>query len=230
MGPPSFNPDGGYYNFLRGNIADLPRLPKLHGLPSNSYLKAIDNDALPFTPDGIYEDYAELEDAEPVPCGRRNTTLYEHCRHQAKRCADIDAQILEAKRFRERCEDPASIGNLEVIKTATSAWKMEIEGRNWIGGGVVAIRHTEIDTLAYTDHAAFAVLSVLRRHHWGGTFVVANSMAEQFGMGPKRFAQIRAKLERLGLIVRVADATPWSPASYRWPDAAQRSRYAGRLR
>jgi hypothetical protein len=152
MAPPSFNPDGGYYNIIRGSLDDLQRLPRLHALPRSSYLAA--NDDLPFVPDGVYDDDAnqdggyaddaEPDDAGPVPCGQRNTTLCRHCLRLAKRCSDLDALIAEAKRFRdERCEHPASVPDAEVIAAAAWAWRIEVLGLNRMGSTrrVAADRH-----------------------------------------------------------------------------------------
>ena len=75
--------------------------------------------------------------------------------------------------------------------------------------------HALIDELIGESQDAFILLTLLQRHHWGRSFVLANAMADQLGWTRKRFAAARTLLERLGFIQMVAPASFRSPAVYR---------------
>jgi hypothetical protein len=69
------------------------------------------------------------------------------------------------------------------------------------------------------DPDAFILLTLLRRHHWGREFVVANAMATTMppnGWPRKRFAETRSRLETYGEIEMVRRPKRHSPAVYRF--------------
>ena len=59
--------------------------------------------------------------------------------------------------------------------------------------------HVVIDKLIGESQDAFVLLTLLQRHHWGRSFVLANAMASQLGWTRKRFAEARQLLQALGL-------------------------------
>jgi hypothetical protein len=48
--------------------------------------------------------------------------------------------------------------------------------------------HRLIDELIGESQDAFILHTLLKRHHWGRDFAVANAMADQLGWTRKRFA------------------------------------------
>jgi hypothetical protein len=110
-----------------------------------------------------------------------------------------------------------SSGDDVIVSTANSAWRYEQEGRNLIGRGrAVVTPHALIDELIGESQDAFILLTLLQRHHWGRSFVLANAMADQLGWTrKKRFASARTLLHALGFIQIVAPASFRAPAFYR---------------
>jgi hypothetical protein len=87
-------------------------------------------------------------------------------------------------------------GSTPLVATAASAWGYTTKGRNWFGNGQVVTSHAEVDELMAQAPDAFLLLTKLRRHNWGGAFIIANAMSETMGWSRKRFAAARAELER----------------------------------
>jgi hypothetical protein len=109
----------------------------------------------------------------------------------------------------------------EVLKVVAGAWAKEIAGENWFGrGGRVIASAAEVDDLLPNHPDAFVLLMILRRHHWGRPFVIANAMAETMpggGWHRKRLASARSALERLGQIEKLRPASKrYGPALYQF--------------
>ena len=108
------------------------------------------------------------------------------------------------------------LGDDVIVSTANSAWRYEQGGRNLVGRGrAVVTPHALIDELIGESQDAFILFTLLQRHHWGRSFVLANAMADQLGWTRKRFASARTLLQVLGFIQMVAPASFRSPAIYR---------------
>ena len=75
--------------------------------------------------------------------------------------------------------------------------------------------HALIDELIGESQDAFVLLTLLQRHHWGRSFVLADAMADQLGWTRKRFAAAGSLLQALGFIQMVTPANFRSPAIYR---------------
>jgi hypothetical protein len=107
-----------------------------------------------------------------------------------------------------------------VVKTAISAWDYTERGENWFGcGRRVITTHDEIDRLLHDHPDAFMLLMMLRRHHWGREFVVANEMAQHMpagGWARKRFVAARRHLIEIGAIALVQPVKQHMPAVYRF--------------
>ena len=75
--------------------------------------------------------------------------------------------------------------------------------------------HALIDELIGESQDAFILLTLIQRHHWGRSFVLANAMADQLGWTRKRLAFARTLLQALGFVQMVAPARFRAPAFYR---------------
>lgn len=192
----------GSYQFLSGGLDDLDSLPALAGLPSDIIVPPANSSAAPIKSDE----------------GRRNDGLWRYCMAQARGCPSLDSLLSKARNRNEELMPP--LPDAEVCKIASSAWKYESEGRNFIGGGSSAIlRHTVIDRLAAGDPHAFSLYAVLQRHHWErDEFAIANSMAETLGWHVDRLRAARAALLSAGVIrcVHPGGKGPRDPPLYGW--------------
>ena len=189
VAPPSVAQKG-TYQIISGSLDDLANLPPIHGVL-----------------DGLRTE-VRLEE------GRRNNTIFRFALEQTRHCNSFDA-LLDVIRTRNiDCEPPLSDDVL--ISTAKSAWRYEQEGRNLVGRGrAVVTPHAVIDELIGESQDAFVLLTLLQRHHWGRSFVLANAMADQLGWTRKRFAAARSLLQAFGFIQLVMPASFRSPALYR---------------
>ena len=116
------------------------------------------------------------------------------------------------------CEQPLS--DIEVIKTASSAWGYEMRRENLKGrGGAVVICNSVIDALI-DDADAWCLYGKLRRHHWGRDFALSKPMAESMGWTVPRWKRARDKLVEVGEIIciRPGGRGPKDPPIYRLRD------------
>jgi len=191
VAPPSMGARG-QYRIIEGTLADLAGLPVLRNAPV-----AI-----------------QREDAAVGP-GSRNDTLWRHCMEEARFCDDFEAMLDVARTHNAGMAPPLS--DAEVVKTARSAWGYTERGENRIGAGkVILSTHDEIDGLLHEHPDAFVLLQILRRHHWGRDFVVANAMAEDMpggGWARKRLAVARQHLEAIGELELVRPASTYHGAA-----------------
>ncbi|MEV8468013.1 hypothetical protein AB0T83_14650 [Fluviibacterium sp. DFM31] len=108
----------------------------------------------------------------------------------------------------------------EVLRVVASAWEYETQGKNWFGiGGRVNFAADEVDDLAAQYPRAFALLSLLRRHHWGRDFYLTKSYAASIGWAPNTLKAARDALATAGLIICVhpGGKGPNDPPVYRFP-------------
>ena len=115
------------------------------------------------------------------------------------------------------CTVPLPEHELEAV--ARSAWKYEAEGRNLVGRGkAVVISHNIIDRVMANSPDAFYLLMILKRHHWGRDFALANAMAAAIGWRLSRWRLARDILVRLGLIACLHEGGmgPNDPPIYSW--------------
>ena len=178
----------GEYSFIEGSLDDLDLLPVMRGLDSDMYARAAQIPARPIQP--------PCQEANPAGEGVRNNELWRFCMQQLSlKEHDIDAIVAAAIIRNTTFNPPLPEG--EVVKVAASAWGRTAQGRNWFGNGTVALRHDEVDELP--QDAAW-LLTKLRRHNWGETFIVAQAMAETLGWTVKRLIAAKGELERRGKI------------------------------
>lgn len=156
--------------------------------------------------------------AQPKKEGKWNDTLFLFCLKQAHACDDIDT-LLDVAQTRNREFFPP-MPDAEVLKVVKSAWGYTERGENWFGvGRVVTVTHDIVDKLAATDPHALALLSILKRHHWGRPeFVLAKSMAKSLGWTEERFKAARDRLVESGLIfcIRPGGRGRNDPPVYGW--------------
>ena len=189
VAPPSISAKGAY-QIISGTLDDLANLPPIH--------LVLD----------------DLRTEGRIAEGKRNNSIFrfalEHARH-----SDAYDALLDVMRTRNMDCEP-QLPDEVIISTAKSAWRYEREGRNLVGAGrSVVTPHSVIDELIGESQDAFVLLTLLQRHHWGRSFVLANAMAHQLGWSRKRFAATRVFLEALGFIQLMVPASFRSPAVYR---------------
>jgi hypothetical protein len=189
VAPPSLSAKG-QYQIIVGSLDDLANLPPIHAVLDSLRIEA------------------RIEE------GKRNNTIFQFALEQARHCDTFDT-LLDVMRTRNMDCEPQLTDDV-LVSTAKSAWRYEQDGRNLIGRGrAVVTPHALIDELIGESQDAFILLTLLQRHHWGRSFVLANAMADQLGWTRKRFAAARTLLERLEFIQMVAPASFRSPAIYR---------------
>jgi len=203
--PPSVRPSGAHqgkaYEFAAGSWDDLKDLPPIRpgALGGNAGRNGPDpgSDPVPL---------------RSVSVGYRNDMLFRACLQQAPHCDTLDdlidvARTIAADNF-EIAPDQA-FPDREIRKTAASAWKYEIEGRNWAARrtAVVQLPVTVIAELA-TSGNALVLLGHLLHFHAGRTepFALADKAmaAHEVIPGwrdPKRYARARSVLVEKGFLV-----------------------------
>jgi hypothetical protein len=187
VAPPSMGTVG-RYEFIRGSLADIDRLPAIR------------------LPEQLRRPQEARRPRDAVSHGRRNDTMFRYALQQARHVDDLEALIdVVQTRNQESCVDPLSIE--EISRLAASAWRYQQQGRNFIAGGGNLVVNTfeEVDTLAAVDPDAFALLCILRRYHYGhDRFTIAKIMAKNsLGWTGRRFSSARDLLLDRGLIVCV---------------------------
>src|SRR5262249_26540374 len=175
----------GRYEFLKGSLADLDRLPVARAI-------RIEQPKESFT--------GERERSLVIREGERNDTLFHYALAQAPYVDDLDA-LLDVVRTRNmECEPPLS--DTEVVGIATSAWRYQEEERNLVGRGrAFVVSNADYERL-HEEGGDDAVLLYchLRCHHWGRDFVLSKAMAASMRWGLRKWRGARDALERLGFI------------------------------
>jgi len=203
--PPSIRPTGEHagkvYGFREGSWEDLARLPTLK-------------------PGSLYDG-----DKGYVPDGQRGDTLFKHCLRQVRHCDDVDTLLDVARTFNVNACVP-ELPDAEVVKTARSAWKIQQDGKNRVGGPPqVVLPATDIDRFAQAANGADALmlLTFLKCNHGGRHepfALVVDAMKEANvlgGWGRDRYRNAIKTLMKLSYLVRVhvGGRGPNSPHKYR---------------
>jgi len=192
------------YELIQGSLADLGGLPRMRRIEAP--------DAPPVT---TGEPSGNL-----TPIGQRNDVLWRFCMAKVRACRRID-ELMEAAKQTNQTSFYEPLPDSEVLRVVASAWSKQLSGENWFGEGKrVAFSHEEIDALLFTDPDAFALLTILRRNHWGRQFVAANAMAAIMpggGWTIKRLASARKSLESRGVIEVIRAASTYhGPTLYQF--------------
>jgi hypothetical protein len=187
--PPSARQDGARYEFVRGAIADLDRLP-----PVKAGALVVQN--APLT----------TGSAGPViPEGRRNDTLFRIAMVEARSCETIGE--LESRMWLRNEACRPSLDFREVKALVASAWNYTERGQNFVGkGSRVYLEIAELENLIATPDA-MALLLALRKAHAlrQEQFAISPrglASAGQFqGWSERRLRNARERLVGLGLLL-----------------------------
>ncbi len=196
VAPPSVGAVG-RYEFLQGNLTDLNRLPVAR-IPQ------------PKRPQSTLRDHSGIAE------GERDNTLFKHALSHAPFVDDLDALIDVVRTRNMDCMPP--LPEAQVLKIASSAWNYEQDGRNLAGRGqAVVTSHGLIDGLMHENPDAFLLLMLLKRHHWGRGFFIANAMASTMpggGWTVRRLQAARKTLIKKSYIELVRPGGYRSPPLY----------------
>lgn len=194
----------GSYSIIEGTLDDLASLPTMRQLADA--VAPTETDVAPSVKAG----------SGGVPVGQRNSWLWRELMRAARDCPDQAALVEVAGQLNKRCAE--TLPDDEVLRTVGSAWDKTANGENWCGEGRVAFSPSLIDNLLDQDPDAFVLLAILKRHHWGRQFVVANAMAEHMPKGGwtrQRLAAARRCLISIGHIIEVRPSSSFhGPAIY----------------
>jgi hypothetical protein len=198
--PPSRTPNG-QYEFVRGNLSDLSKLPPFKGVvPPRRPLAA------------LY--------GQPSPSGQtattvaRNNALWHACMRRAHGIANFDELLAFARATNAGFAPPME--ESEVMKVAESAWGYTERGENWFAQHGAYFPIEEFTTFLL-DQDAFFLLFFLRAHNgpWA-TFMCTNSLGEKFGWDIRRMRAARSRLIEIGYLMVVHQAVSGHPALYTW--------------
>jgi hypothetical protein len=188
--PPTIRPDGGRYRFRTGGLADLGRLPPIKA------------GAL----DGLGQS-APVVPLHGVREGHRNSTLLKAALRHARHADDLDTLVDAVLTTNDTFMPP--LPPAEAERVARSAWRLQIEGRNWSGStGHAIITGAEARACFRVSHGedAIALLTLLRLSHAGSHRpfpVAAEAMAEAdliTGWGPRRYWRAARILMEVGML------------------------------
>jgi bifunctional DNA primase/polymerase-like protein len=198
--PPSITASG-RYEFIRGNLDDLDRLPPFRGL----------------VPPPLRQDVKEsvVEEAPKVSAGTRNRELWRTCMRRAHVCANLDELLAFARAVNAYYQPPME--DAEVMDIAKNAWRYTERGQNRFGQHGAYFPIEEVSALLH-DQDAFTLLAFLRAHNgpWA-QFMIANSLHERLEWPRKRLAAARRRLLDGGYIEQIRTASQHRPALFQWP-------------
>jgi hypothetical protein len=181
----------GRYQFIEGNITDLDRLPHIQHTPPLA------------------------SDAPPTQRGTRNRDLFRHCMKAARHCDTLDDLLDVAMTFNNQLLEP--LDDTEAIKVATSAWRYEETGQNYVGQHGAFFTTSEALRLINTDQDAFLLLGFLRAANKpDAVFPVANGLTKSLGWRRQRLAAARSRLIASGYITPVRKAFTGHAGLFRW--------------
>jgi hypothetical protein len=204
--PPSVHLSGARYALAEGSWSDLARLPRLRPSALLSPAPAVNGNGQAFA---------------GVNRGTRNNTLFNALRRDAPHCDDLVTLLDVARTINGEFDEP--LLDAEVCKTASSVWKMQCDGRNWLGRrAVVQVESSLIDRLLAAGHAdAFALWARLRQRHWNRpSFAISpKAMAQAKVIGdwsPRRYAAARDVLEQHNVISVLNRGGRWPGDASKW--------------
>jgi hypothetical protein len=210
VAPPSRGTKG-QYQIVQGKLDDLDRLPTMKGvkIPLNKKQNTLLLSPSPSLPEG-----------EKSADGPRNDRLWRECMKMARGCRNIEELMVNAMDLNQQYYEPLPAD--EVLKIVASAWGYEVAGKNWFGHGQrVVVGHSIVDELAAADPRAYALFSLLMRHHWGRDFHLTKAYAATLGWAEKTMRAARDALVERGLIecIHRGGRGPGDPPLYRFTQA-----------
>jgi hypothetical protein len=190
VAPPSVRPAGEYagksYTFLTGTWDDINSLPKVRSGSVPAREKVADHSR------------------NTIGEGSRNDTLFRELLRQARHCDDFNALLDVAVPINETFLPPMS--DAEVVKTATSAWKKEQDGFNWVGGPSQVVLTDGVHSPLIQHSAALSLYYLLKSSHGARVepFAICSEAMHECdviqGWGPKRYTNARRTLVELGFL------------------------------
>ncbi|MGN6451396.1 MAG: bifunctional DNA primase/polymerase, partial [Brucella intermedia] len=171
VAPPSKGSKG-QYQLVEGSLDDLTELPSMSVSISDPNKKH--NTLSLLSPPDISEGITSRIE------GKRNNELWRHSMKIARGCRRLEELMEKTMKRNQDFYEPLPAD--EVLRIVASAWGYETEGKNWFGHGArVIVAHDIVDSLAASDPRAFALLSLLMRHHWGREFYLTKAYAGTIG-------------------------------------------------
>jgi hypothetical protein len=194
-----------------GGLVVVPpsiRLSGVHAGMSYTLLSGTWNDVdiLPFAKLGSLPTHNEtpVHSIQAVKKGHRNDFLHSQLLKQAQVCDDFDALLDVARTLNEGFSPPLT--DTEVIKTAHSAWNLQVTGRNWSGTEPrIVLVATEWMFLAQYPYA-LALYGVLKALHMGRMepFAICSEAMWKakviLGWGEQRYTKARQWLVKNGFL------------------------------
>jgi hypothetical protein len=211
VAPPSRGRKG-QYQIISGTLDDLDNLPKMRGLKIDPNKKQNTSSSPSSLPPSANTNSKDVE--------ARNNALWRDCMKIVRGCRNIEELMVKAMDKNREYYQPLPAD--EVLKIVASAWSYEVEGKNWFGHGHrVVVGHSIVDQLAAADPRAYALFSLLQRHHWGRDFHLTKSYAAALGWAINTFRAARDILLERGLIecIHAGGRGPNDPPVYRFTKA-----------
>lgn len=193
----------GRYEIIEGDLNVLAELPTMRGWTGVQTEPANDVENIP----------------ESVGCGERNRHLFGQTMRQAHTC-NTEAELMAAASKYAAATFTPALDRTEIQRVVASAWRYTVRGENYAGIRRTQLTNAEIDALAQHPDALY-LLIILRRWHWGRTFVISDAMADE-GVVPFHVNRLRAARKHLktaGYLVEIRrPSSKYGPALYVWPD------------
>jgi len=202
VAPGSISPQG-RYEFLRGDLSQIKNLPAMRGI--DDLLKP--TKAVRQRP----------EDTQVFLEGTRNKAFFIGSMRQARRVQNFDELLAFAREYNEGHMRPP-LTDIQVVRTAVSAWEYELRGENFVDGGGFTVMRT--DALDELDPDSYYLISQIKRYHWGrDQFVLTGEFARKLGWNLKRFVKARRVLESRGhiTVLHRGGRGAGTPSQYGWP-------------
>jgi Bifunctional DNA primase/polymerase, N-terminal len=200
--PPSLTATG-RYEFIRGTLDDIGRLPPFPGVVPPLQRE---------TRTGPAEAAAEV--AANVSEGARNNKLWRACMKRAHSCNGLDELLAFARDLNAYYRPPME--DNEVMQIAKNAWGYTERGQNRFGQHGAYFRVEEFASFLH-DQDAFFLLAFLRVHNGpAAQFWVSNGLSENLGWRVKRLAAARQRLIELGRIEQIRRPSRHTPALFQW--------------
>lgn len=185
------------YEIIEGQLDDL------------KHLKSLQNNVAADCP---------ADDLRSAVVGERDTKFWPYIKRYANQASTYEDLLDHARELNEMMATP--LPDAQLVAKCQHWWRKTERGENkWGVGQFTTIDHSLIDEILMKDSDAFTLLMVLRRHHWGRPFAMANEMhaiMPDGGWRRQRFTAARDRLVNQWKLVREI-----RPASFRPPRAAQ---------
>jgi hypothetical protein len=170
----------GNYQFIQGSLDDLDSLPTLNDAPS-------------ILPTEFAAGLGDMREGSG-----RNNRLFRLCLHGARLSDDFDQLLDYARTKNDQFGEP--IEDKEVMRAASSAWRYETEGRNYIGGRRAVFSTS--DALALMPDPEVGMLVVWTKANFkpDSQFWIADGLATKFQWDIRKLRRVRRRALQLGLL------------------------------